>query len=255
MPSKKQQQTATYHDTDVSPIMLAPYRWTAADEKFATLFAAWPLPCTYSWEVLENLRALDSIIAPFEEHINHSAKGFYIWRQRHKMAMEEGLAAIPTYPPLSKPNKDYEMRTWDDDAWVKRYSYLVYLRESFTGKRLDELRLGRSRNAPALFAAGTRATGSKDTFAHHTPARHRKALLNRWCDPLDLLLERVAPVWGFDPSDLKALFWRIEPCQATPLQMEFASAQDWTCYRNAAPKLEETMVFKKEEDMIKKEED
>ncbi|KAL7945966.1 hypothetical protein V8C42DRAFT_344708 [Trichoderma barbatum] len=189
--------------TPISP------KWGPQDALCAKLFGPWDnLPCYNHMNEGRLLRDLDDVIALFETKTQHSDAGFRDWRERHKQAMDAGLAEIPRYPYLLKTRGD--KRTWDDCVWEQRYFYLVYHRQQIIMERLSRLR------ALPRYA--------REEFFGARPALHRMILNKRgkgrytrpiklrcdWWMPVDFLLERASARWGMDEAALKATFWEDE---------------------------------------------
>ena len=130
--------------------------WSEEDDMFANLFHAWdglPLETDDSDEtVISVLMKLDHVIAPFEKAIRYSDSGFSEYRERHKRAMEAGLAKAPTWPPLRTglPPR------WLDEEWNKRYHYLISQRCKLIDMRLAALTPDLASHKITLANSGTR---------------------------------------------------------------------------------------------------
>ncbi|KAL7935322.1 hypothetical protein V8C35DRAFT_299141 [Trichoderma chlorosporum] len=185
-------------------------KWGPQDALCAKLFGPWDnLPCHNHIKESRLLRDLDDAIVLFETQIHHSDAGFRAWRERHKQAMDAGLAEIPTYPYLQRRSRSGEC-TWDDAVWEQRYFYLVYHRQQIIMERLCRLR--------------TLPRYAREDFFGAYPAPHRAMLTRRgkgrytrslmlrcdWWRSADFLLERASVRWGMDAAELKATFWADE---------------------------------------------
>lgn len=196
-------------------------KWSAQDARCAKLFGPWDnLPCHHHINEARLLRELDNAIVLFETQIHHSDTGFRAWRERHKQAMEAGLAEIPMYPYI-QTDRNGE-RIWHDNVWEQRYYYLVLQRQQIIMGRLSRLR------ALPRYA--------REDFFGRRPAPHRMMLNKRgkgrytrplglrcdWWRSVDCLLERAADRWEMDEAELKAKFWKDEYAPSVKTQ-----APDW----------------------------
>ncbi|KAK1249150.1 hypothetical protein MKX07_002666 [Trichoderma sp. CBMAI-0711] len=186
-------------------------KWTPLDDFCAKLFGPWDdLPRYAHINEPRLLRELDDAIVLFERQINHSDAGFRVWRERHKKAMEAGLAESHTYPCLETRGKDGQ-HTWHDEVWEQRYNYLIQQRQQIIMDR--------------LFRVKSLPRYAREAFFGTMPAPHRALLHKRnngrgtrpfklrcdWWWPVEDLLERAASRWAVDETALKATFWETLP--------------------------------------------
>ncbi|KAL7820009.1 hypothetical protein V8C26DRAFT_378814 [Trichoderma gracile] len=186
-------------------------KWTWLDDFCAKLFGPWDdLPRYAHMNEPQLLRRLDDAIVVFERQINHSDDGFRVWRERHKKAMEAGLAKAHKYPCLQTTFRD-GTHTWHDEVWEQRYNYLIQQRQQIIMDRLFRIK-----SLPRY---------AREDFFGTMPAPHRALLQKRgngrgtrpfklrcdWWVPVERLLERAASRWAMDETALKATFWETLP--------------------------------------------
>ncbi|KAH7329066.1 hypothetical protein B0I35DRAFT_473707 [Stachybotrys elegans] len=192
----------------------ASFDWDADDEWFSGIFGPWDPPDKAN----SALRVLDEVMPAFEEHIGHSKLGFDKWRRRHQEAMERGKSVYWGFPRLMEdgPHNHGHSYVWNDDAWQKRYFYLARQREKLIGDRLKELggswRIGRKLVTKKMLleqgsVVADDASDDNDTCAHLNATERHTQLCNRWCDPVDTLLERFARNHMCDVEEAKRSFW------------------------------------------------
>lgn len=186
-------------------------KWTPLDDFCAKLFGPWDdLPRYAQINDARLLRELDDAIVAFERHIKHSDAGFRVWRERHKKAMDAGLAEIHRYPCLQTTGKAGK-HIWHDEVWEQRYSYLIQQRQQIIMDRLSRIK-----SLPRY---------AREDFFGTMPAHYRALLHKRnsgrgirpfklrcdWWWPVEDLLERAASRWAMDETALKATFWEALP--------------------------------------------
>ncbi|RFU73483.1 annexin a7 [Trichoderma arundinaceum] len=184
-------------------------KWSPQDAICAKLFGPWDnLPCYDHINEVALLRELDNAIIAFEAHIHHSDIGFRAWRERHKRAMENGLAELPGFPCLQTVREGE--RIWHDDVWEQRYYYLVHQRQKIIMGRLSRL-LALPRFAREDFFGG-RPAPARMILNRRGKGRYTRPLALRcdWWRSVDYLLERAAERWKMKDSTLKARFWMDE---------------------------------------------
>ncbi|PTB67048.1 hypothetical protein BBK36DRAFT_1117033 [Trichoderma citrinoviride] len=195
---------ATQNLTRINP------KWESLDNTCAELFGPWDdLPRYAQINEPRLLRELDNAIVLFESRINHDDAGFHVWRERHKKAMEAGLAKIHRYPCLQTMVIDGKP-IWHDEVWEQRYNYLIHQRQQIIMDRLARIKLPRY---------------AREDFFGTKPAPHRALLHKRssgrgtrpfklrcdWWWPVEKLLGRAARRWDMDEATLKATFWETLP--------------------------------------------
>ncbi|KAH6608663.1 annexin a7 [Trichoderma cornu-damae] len=212
-------ESAPPSDDVATTRMLAPVnpKWSPQDAICAKLFGPWDnLPCYDHINEVGLLRELDKVIVLFEAQIHHSDAGFRAWRQRHKQAMQNGLAEVPGFPCLQVVRGGE--RIWHDDVWEQRYHYLVHQRQQIIMGRLSRLMA-----LPRFL---------REDFFGARPAPHRMMLNRRgkgrynrplglrcnWWKPVDCLLEKAAEKWKMNEAALKARFWTDERAPSVKAQ-------------------------------------
>ncbi|KAL6873129.1 hypothetical protein J3F83DRAFT_603430 [Trichoderma novae-zelandiae] len=193
-------------------------KWTPLDDFCAKLFGPWDdLPRYAHINEPRLLRELDDAIVLLERQINHSDTGFRLWRERHKKAMEAGLAELHRYPCLQTTVINGKP-LWHDEVWEQRYSYLIHQRQQIIMDRLS-----RVKSLPRY---------AREDFFGTIPAPHRALLHKRgsgrgvrpfklrcdWWWPVEDLLERAASRWAMDETALKATFWEILPTPSVKIK-------------------------------------
>lgn len=181
--------------------------WTEKDRYFARkLFAARDdsLDKNGGAGSLPQLDELDRIIVAFEEHIGHSDKGFNDFRERHKVAMNNNIEIIPSWPKLGKKFD------WDNVQWDIRYRCLCQNRDKFIKKRCENV-------------LGWHKDLCHDLFGQHNESPVREAFSSglikqrrqqpfvpreKWWLPVDTLLIQSCEGYNKDePGKLLARFW------------------------------------------------
>ncbi|KAM0253047.1 hypothetical protein ACHAQJ_007478 [Trichoderma viride] len=195
-------------------------KWSPQDDVCAKLFGPWDnLPCYDHINEVRLLRELDDAIVLFETQIHHGDAGFRAWRDRHKQAMEAGLAAIPGFPCLQTVRDGEQI--WHDDVWEQRYYYLVYQRHQIIMGRLSRL-LALPRFAREDFFG--RRPAPPRMMLRRGKGRYSRPLVLRcdWWRSVDHLLESAAEKWKMDEAASKARFWTDESASSAKTQ-----AQEW----------------------------
>ncbi|KAJ3476210.1 hypothetical protein NLG97_g9201 [Lecanicillium saksenae] len=162
--------------------------WSDEDAYYTKLFKAWDnLPVHDASTETELLAELDHIIPHFDAYIGHNDLGFRAWVKRHQLAMELGLAEVPTWPKLYIMKG--EKRKWRDEVWVNRYSFLIHQRDIIAKSRLQRMTSCKLDDKKRFFGlAWAHPRQTVRTVQSKSPAKLR----NRWYEPLNYCLARMA---------------------------------------------------------------
>lgn len=162
--------------------------WSEEDTYYTNLFRAWDnLPIHDASTETGLLVQLDRAITLFDNYIGHNDLGFRAWVRRHQLAMDAGLVDTPVWPKLY--TVEGGKKKWRDEVWAKRYSFLVQQRDIITRSRLQRMTCC-TRTDKKHFFGSSRAHPRQTVTV--IQSKHPAELRNRWHQPLDYCLERMA---------------------------------------------------------------
>ncbi|PHH65531.1 hypothetical protein CDD81_2311 [Ophiocordyceps australis] len=205
-PAAAKQKQSGLSSTQLRHSMLDGDMWTITDSFFASMFREWHNMPPTSKDELELIKKLESVIVPFERHINHSDVGFRNWRRRHKRALAKGIVVRPTWPRLCTVT-DEGKALWDDVAWERRYGQLVYTRQSLVLQRLGKLPMCGHLSAKKHLFGSEAEQPPRQTIQARNRKSCNRGLGAQWFNPLEELLEAQARRWRVDAEKLKLAFW------------------------------------------------
>ncbi|PHH67474.1 hypothetical protein CDD82_1450 [Ophiocordyceps australis] len=205
-PAGCKQKQSGFDPGQLRQSMLDDDMWTITDSFFASMFREWHNMPPTDKDELELIKSLESVIVPFERHINHSDVGFRNWRRRHKKALARGIVATPTWPRLCAVT-DEGKALWDDVAWERRYGQLVYTRQSLVLQRLGKLPMCGHLSAKKHLFGSEAEQPPRQTIQARNRKSSNRGLGAQWFKPLEELLESQARRWRVDAEKLKLAFW------------------------------------------------
>lgn len=221
--SESETASATAPDAETTnEITEWPGTYAALASIFHPLEGGFPIRTTgvTAGSQLAELRYLDDIVVAFDEAIDHSDAGLDRFRELHKRAIDDGIAALPTWPRLKRMNRNKGVMEWDDTAWATRYAYLVHARVTLTQMRLKEI--GIHPTDVKWFFRGEPERPCRKTLVRRARCGAGSAtLLDEWWRGLDDLLQDLATQLRPDERVMVSRFWDSRYSPDEDVKMEF----------------------------------